>query len=520
VQKLPGEKNTMPFHPKDDNKDSRDNTVTAGDITQREQAEGRMIRQSESLQFFVYSLEEIHRLSITNYASYNALLYDYLKTGSELFHLPIGIVSEIRGSEYEIRAVYSNLDLKPGQLFELKDTYCSAVVEKEKTVAYSHVGSLPEMRSHPVYKNMKLESYLAAPIVVHEQIYGTLNFSSPEVRADFKPEEKRIIEIMAHDIGKFIEADFSEKKRHKTETSLRESQEKFHGIAAAAYDAIVMVDNDGHISFWNKAAERIFGYEEKESFGQNMHELLAPPEYYDEAEEAFSRWQTTGRGPVIGSTRELAALRKDGVKIPVELSLSSVKVSDQWHAIGMIRDISLRKETEERVIHLSLHDNLTDLPNRNLLMERIQQALPLAKRQSKKVAILYIDLDKFKPINDTFGHQAGDKALKIAAEKMKLCVRESDTIARVGGDEFVIVLQEITGPEDAKVVANKVIKEICSPFYIDDNRCELGASVGMSLYPDHGEDTDTIIKNADEAMYQAKKRGGNNFHLYRPGDDE
>lgn len=267
-------------------------------------------------------------------------------------------------------------------------------------------------------------------------------------------------------------------------------------------------------------AKRIFGYEEMEVFGPNMHDLLAPAAYYDEAEEAFSRWQTTGRGPVIGSTRELAALRKDGVKIPVELSLSSVKVSDQWHAIGMIRDISLRKETEERVIHLSLHDNLTDLPNRNLLMERIQQALPLAKRQSKKVAILYIDLDKFKPINDTFGHQAGDKALKIAAEKMKLCVRESDTIARVGGDEFVIVLQEITGPEDAKVVANKVIKEICSPFYIDDNRCELGASVGMSLYPDHGEDTDTIIKNADEAMYQAKKRGGNNFHLYRPGDDE
>ncbi|UCD90759.1 MAG: GGDEF domain-containing protein [Desulfobacterales bacterium] len=289
-----------------------------------------------------------------------------------------------------------------------------------------------------------------------------------------------------------------------------QANENVEAIFNNALDAILIVSmQTGAIIHVNPSTCRLLGYSPNELDGKIFSDLFS--DKMDKPIDDITFYD--------GVLQDQPFNRADGSICFTDLSATVIRWEDTDSALISLRDITERKKAEEQVIYLSHHDNLTNLPNRNLLMERIQQALPLAKRHRKKVAILYIDLDKFKPINDTFGHQAGDKALITTAERMKSCVRESDTIARVGGDEFVIVLQDIVSPKSAELVANKVIKEICSPLYIDEKRCELGASVGLSLYPDHGGDTDTIIKNADTAMYQAKKRGGNNFHLYQPGDD-
>lgn len=182
--------------------------------------------------------------------------------------------------------------------------------------------------------------------------------------------------------------------------------------------------------------------------------------------------------------------------------------------IGTHADITERKTTEERVLHLAHFDALTDLPNRALIMDRLQQALIMAKRDKGCMAVMFLDLDKFKPINDTFGHDIGDLLLKDVAKRLLDCVRESDTVARIGGDEFVVLLPTIEQEQDATVVAGKILHALNQPFAINDLSLNISSSIGIAIYPEHGEDEKLLLINADIAMYHAKKHGRDNFQLY------
>jgi diguanylate cyclase (GGDEF)-like protein len=170
-----------------------------------------------------------------------------------------------------------------------------------------------------------------------------------------------------------------------------------------------------------------------------------------------------------------------------------------------------RKRAEEQILNLAQFDKLTGLVNRNLFQERVAQALLLAKRQKKKVALLYIDLDRFKPINDTFGHEAGDLVLQEVARRLLDSVRESDTVARIGGDEFVVVLQGIQDQQEAAPSAQKILSALQYPFVVKGRELSVGASIGISCFPDDGEDMDSLLKKADAAMYHAKNQTGGNF---------
>ncbi|MGE4296981.1 MAG: diguanylate cyclase [Desulfovibrionaceae bacterium] len=187
----------------------------------------------------------------------------------------------------------------------------------------------------------------------------------------------------------------------------------------------------------------------------------------------------------------------------------------EYQAVG--QDISSRKETEKRIRHMALHDTLTGLPNRILLMDRLRQAVLEAKRYKTLLAVLFVDLDHFKPINDTLGHEVGDAVLRQVATRLRRELRSMDTVARFGGDEFVVVLQNIETREAAERVATKCIDALCTPFEACGTSCRLSASIGISVFPDHGEDEDTLLKAADQAMYTVKHAGKCNYCIATKG---
>ena len=281
-------------------------------------------------------------------------------------------------------------------------------------------------------------------------------------------------------------------------------------IGAAAQDAIIMMDNAGRIAFWNEAAQRLFGYSEQEARGKHLHELIVPERYRTEFERSFDCIGRNESGHVAGKTLELAGLRKDGTQIVTEHSIAGVSVDGQWHTLCIVRDVTERKQFEDRIRHLANYDNLTGLPNRSLFYDRLRQAINLAGRNRHELSLLYLDLDKFKSVNDTLGHDAGDEILKGAADRIQQQVRESDTVARIGGDEFAVILPKITSEQDAATVARKIIDALFAAFELSGEKRQqvhIGASIGIATFPADGADMDALLKAADSAMYKAKQLG-------------
>jgi diguanylate cyclase (GGDEF)-like protein len=183
---------------------------------------------------------------------------------------------------------------------------------------------------------------------------------------------------------------------------------------------------------------------------------------------------------------------------------------------GAVIDITERKSADDRIRHIATHDGLTDLPNRMMFGNLLNHTIDVAKRYSRKFALLFIDLDRFKAINDAFGHQAGDALLQEIAQRLKRCTRASDVVARLSGDEFVVLIQEVDEASEAGICARKIITEVMKPITLQSQECRVTASVGIALFPENGDDEQTLMKNADTAMYQAKEEGKNNFQFYNP----
>jgi diguanylate cyclase (GGDEF)-like protein len=211
--------------------------------------------------------------------------------------------------------------------------------------------------------------------------------------------------------------------------------------------------------------------------------------------------------------------RRNGDVFPVWLNISAVHNHEGLvtHFVATHTDITLRKAAEEEIKHLAFHDSLTQLPNRRLLNDRLHQAVVQAKRDQTRLALMFIDLDKFKPVNDDFGHQAGDELLQAVARRLLACVRESDTVARLGGDEFVVLLPVIDVARDAITVGEKIQKALIQPFTLSKGQTvSISLSAGIAIYPEHGRDENELTKRADAAMYQAKTTGRDRFVMFSP----
>jgi len=454
---------------------------------------------------------------------------------------------------------------------------------------------------------------------------------------------------------------------------LHESEEKFQKISASAQDAVICVDNHGNISFWNAAAEKIFAYTEQEVLETPVADYLAPCRFRTLFIKTFPKFQQSGQAPAIGRVVELEAIRKGGELFPAEISLAASKIAGKWHSIAVLRDITERKQAdqkvkialhiqrvldsilniglpplsmkevlaraldevlsipsfallnkgsiflvrdheemlemavqknlhdallssctllpfgrclcgkaaasrkvvfvsgldhrheitydgiaphghyclpiisegkllgvlnlyvpaghrdseaeklylktvadtlatvierkrnEERLNQLAHNDQLTGLPNRTLFHDRLMMSLAMAERHDSKFALMFLDLDHFKEINDTLGHDAGDQLLIQVSTRLLRCVRKSDTVARMGGDEFTVIISDISKEEQAGHVAEKIIASLCEPFELGEQSRRVGCSIGIALYPTDGDDISSLLKHADIAMYRAKE---------------
>jgi diguanylate cyclase (GGDEF)-like protein/PAS domain S-box-containing protein len=419
---------------------------------------------------------------------------------------------------------------------------------------------------------------------------------------------------------------------------LYESEEKFRKITESAQDAIIMMDADGCISTWNFAAERFFGYSIAEAIGRKLHPLIAPYDAELVFKRGFQHFLQTGTGPIIGKVSEFIAIRKSGETFPVEVSLASLQIGEQWHAIGIFRDITERKHAEENLLitasvfdntqeavlitdannliidvnpaftkitrysreevigknpkllgsgcqdksfyaamwqsliqdkawrgeiwnrtksgeiypemlsisvvcgndgqvlryvgvfsdlsnvkeheaeldHAANYDALTGIPNRVLLTDRMKQAIAQTSRDRQMMAVCYLDLDCFKPINDTISHEMGDYVLIEIAKRIENTIRGGDTVARLGGDEFVILLLGLDKAEECVITLERLLAAIACPITFQDKSCTISASIGVTIYPLDNVDPDILLRHVDQAMYKAKQAGKNCFYIYDP----
>ena len=357
------------------------------------------------------------------------------------------------------------------------------------------------------YRFGQRETATTTVVISGIAIWSTLRGMGPF--ADLAPNESLLLLQVFMGVvaltGLTLSALVAERKR--AEESLR----WLATIVESSDDAIVSKSLDGTILTWNRAAEHIYGYAASEAIGHSAA-MLNPPDRSDEVALLLGRIR---RGERI-QRYETERIRKDGRQISVSLTISPIK-----NAQGVIRgasviarDISDQKRTEERIRYMAQHDALTGLPNRVLLYDRIGRAVAHARRDCVTMAVLFLDLDDFKDINDSFGHQVGDRILRMVSRRLLRCLRAADSIGRLGGDEFVVCLPGPISTDDATLVARKILETLRNPFVVGAHRLHVSGSIGISMHPNDGLDTEGLMRAADLAMYRAKAKGRSNYQFF------
>jgi len=286
------------------------------------------------------------------------------------------------------------------------------------------------------------------------------------------------------------------------------------------FDGVITIDRNGIIESFNKAACTIFGYTREEVIGRNVS-LLMPPAEAVQHDHHLMRHDQGHRTYLLGSPREMQGRRKDGSVFPINLAVSRIAYQGCTSFVGVIRDITLRKKQEEEIERLAFNDPLTELPNRRLLLDRLQQTIVGTMRSGLHAALMFLDLDHFKRLNDTLGHDVGDELLKQVATRLTLCVREGDTVARLGGDEFVVLLDGLGPPmldaaAHCELVAHKILETLGQPYMLCGHPHAITPSIGIVVFQGEHDSTEDLLKKADVAMYQAKSTGRNGFRFFDP----
>lgn len=321
------------------------------------------------------------------------------------------------------------------------------------------------------------------------------------------------VPIFHGELGQVFCMDVDITSRKHAERTLQLAAQVFEN----SRDAILLTDGRRRIVSVNRACAAITGYDDAEMLGQPL-----PLHRTGVEDEAFLREVWTQLEAVDHWQGETWSRRKGGDAFPAWLSLTAIRDGHGQvsNFMAILSDISERKRSEEHTRHLAEHDYLTDLPNRVLLLDRLSLALSTARRKGSMLALLFLDLDRFKPVNDTLGHQVGDALLQEVAARLLHCVRKVDTVSRQGGDEFVIILADIGGIDHAAHVAEAVRQAIGQPYRIGEHALRISASIGVSIFPSDGDDIDTLVKNADVAMYHAKEGGRDGFRFFSAAMNE
>lgn len=306
---------------------------------------------------------------------------------------------------------------------------------------------------------------------------------------------------------------------NQMQISLAAGEARIRTVTDNLVDGVITITHDGLIDSVNPAVEHIFGYKSQELIGHPV-DVLMPKNDRDKEKETFllEDFDKGKKQVVVGIAREVSGLRKNGTIFPMDLAISDMFLGDEHYYVAILRDITSRKARIAALHYQAMHDALTDLPNRTLLLDRLQQAIRSADRSESDLSLLLLDLDRFKEVNDTLGHHVGDKLLQQIAQRLKLVLRESDTVARLGGDEFCLLLPSAT-IEKAKVIAFKVIDTVEKTLYIEGHSLSVGASIGIASFPSHGDNPLVLLQRADVAMYVAK-RSNKGFTVYDENVDQ
>ncbi|MGH8630239.1 MAG: putative bifunctional diguanylate cyclase/phosphodiesterase, partial [Burkholderiales bacterium] len=300
--------------------------------------------------------------------------------------------------------------------------------------------------------------------------------------------------------------------RQNAEAALIESEERYERLVELSPDGILLVA-DGAITFANTAAQKIYQADRREQLvGRRYLDLV----HAESLGEVTVRLRRPDPGEPQRHLLEQKHVRLDGSVVYVELASASISLGGQECTLIVTRDITERKRYEEQLAHQATHDGLTDLPNRVLLNDRLRQATASAQRRGRKVALVFIDMDNFKFVNDSFGHDVGDLVLKDIAARLLDTVRNADTVARLGGDEFVLLFVDIEDPQVVTQTMERVLAVISRPILSAGQEFVLTCSAGISVFPLDAQDADLALRNADTAMYRAKEKGRNTFEYYTP----
>ncbi|MDZ7831486.1 MAG: diguanylate cyclase [Desulfobacterales bacterium] len=431
-------------------------------------------------------------------------------------------VHELGRQQYGMRGHITSLDpLRPENAADAWETEALLSFQKgaEQATSVETIAGQPYFRlMRPMVTEEKCLKCHAHQGYAIGDIRGGVSVSVPLATYLSQARTQRtglaIVHVLVGFFG-LVGLEFGRRLHGSSERKLGENESLVRAINESAQDAIVVMDAEGRISYWNPAAEHIFGYTSDEAIGQDLIPMLVPSRYKEIHGAVFPEFQRSGRSDAVGKTLELKALRKSGEEFSVELSLSSVRLKGRWHAVGIIRDISERKQAEETIRQMAYHDSLTGLPNRKLFSDRLGIAFAQAGRNQNNVAVIMLDLDNFKDVNDTLGHDTGDLLLKAITERLSNALRKSDTIARFGGDEFVLILPDLKGEDHAGRPAQKIVESFRKPFLINAHQLIVTTSIGIAVYPRDGTDEAVLLKNADIAMYQAKQAGRDRYQVFK-----
>jgi diguanylate cyclase (GGDEF)-like protein/PAS domain S-box-containing protein len=304
--------------------------------------------------------------------------------------------------------------------------------------------------------------------------------------------------------------------RKVVEDALFREKERAQVTLNSIGGAVISTDISGNITYLNQVAERMTGWPGEEASGRPFAEVFQIIEGVTREPARNPMQLAVKQDQAVGLTSNCILIRRNGCESAIEDSTAPIhsRTGQVIGAVIVFRDVSEARSMRLKMTHLAQYDFLTDLPNRLLLKDRITQAISLSRRHGKPLAVLFLDLDGFKHINDSLGHEIGDKVLQLVAQRVVACLRTSDTVSRHGGDEFVILLSEVADPGDAAFSAEKILTALARPHAISELNVNLSASIGISIYPQDGHDAETLIKNADTAMYQAKGKGSNKYHFF------
>ena len=383
----------------------------------------------------------------------------------------------------------------------------TAAMQRGEVVTVPRVAELDEDWSaeRRILLDLDIAAVVLVPVTTGERVDGFLGFDAVATERDWGREEIRLLCVLADLIGATLH-------RAEVSSALRASEARYRGVLESISEVVYRTDADGRFTFLNPAWRAITGFDVDASVGRLQADFVHP----DDRAEGWSEHRALVAGDRDSSRMELRHLTNDGSVRRVGIEARAVHDGDGAvvGTTGTLRDVTGQREAERRMLHLAHYDALTDLPNRSLALDRLDQMLRGARRGGRSIAVLFVDLDGFKKVNDTLGHDAGDQALIHAGGRLTAGVRDGDTVARLSGDEFLVLLRDLRDPADAGTVAGKLLEHFRSPFRVDQRDLYLTASIGIAVSPADGETPEELLRNADTAMYRSKHTGRNTYHFF------